>query len=87
MPEQFSITQARPRLHFLVGDGSGKWATPLALALITLASWALRPPARRLAAPVGPADRRIVPWIVPILVLVVLFILSIVFLPKGPPPA
>ncbi len=40
--------------HFLVGDGAGKWATPLVLAAITLASWALRPAARRLAAPVGP---------------------------------
>ena len=73
--------------HFLVGDGAGKWAIPLVLAVITIASWALRPPARRLAAPVGPADRRIVSWIVTILVLVVQFILSIVFLPKGPPPA
>src|SRR5262245_40671873 len=30
--------------HFLVGDGSSAWAGPLVFAVMTLASWALRPP-------------------------------------------
>jgi uncharacterized membrane protein YphA (DoxX/SURF4 family) len=38
--------------HLLVGDGPSKWMGPLIFGLITFASWALRPPERRLAAPV-----------------------------------
>src|SRR5262249_10891008 len=34
--------------HALVGDGPRLWAGPAVFALITLASWALRPPERRL---------------------------------------
>jgi|SRR6185312_6005776 len=71
--------------HFLAGYAGG--GSPLVLAAITLASWRLRPPARQLAAPEASADQRAVQWVVPILILIVLFILSIVFLPKGPPPA
>jgi hypothetical protein len=37
--------------HFAVGDRLGAIVTPLVLAAITLASWALRPPARRDPAP------------------------------------
>jgi uncharacterized membrane protein YphA (DoxX/SURF4 family) len=33
--------------HFAVGDGANKWMSPIVLAVITLVSWALRPPARR----------------------------------------
>jgi DoxX-like family len=42
--------------HFSVGDTVAAVATPLVLAAITLASWALRPPARRDPAPLP------VPW-------------------------
>jgi hypothetical protein len=34
---------------FEVGDPAGKVATPLVIGLIAAASWALRPPSRRLA--------------------------------------
>jgi hypothetical protein len=34
--------------HIAVGDGPGKWVGPLIYAAFTLASWALRPPSRRL---------------------------------------
>ncbi len=34
--------------HLFVGDEVGKWAGPLVFAAILLASWALRPPSRRL---------------------------------------
>ncbi len=85
--------------HFLVGyaglgssvvlgtlDGPGI-LSPLVFAVITIGSWALRPPARRLAAPPpSPADRSIVRWSVPTLLVIALFVLSWVFLPKGGPP-
>jgi DoxX-like family len=39
--------------HLAVGDGVSKWLGPLAFAAITLASWALRPPNRRLQSNVS----------------------------------
>ena len=60
---------------------------PTIFAVITIASWALRPPARRLPAlPPSPADHGIVRWVVPILIVIALFVLSWVFLPKSGPP-
>ena len=77
--------------HLLVHDHRGKWLGPLILAGLTLASWSLRPAARRLPNPEplpdSFKDRRVVAWLVPVLVLVAMFIVSIVTLPKGPPPA
>jgi len=73
--------------HLFVNDGAGKWAAPLVLAVLTLASWALRPAALRLAGPAPSTDRRVLPWLVPGLLLIVMLILALVFLPKGPPPA
>ena len=80
--------------HFLAGYGGIGSITapgisgPVAFAVITIASWALRPPERRLAAPPpSPVHQSTARWIVPILVVIVLFVLSWVFLPKGPPPA
>jgi DoxX-like family len=79
--------------HFLVGyAGMGSITTPgiigpVVFTMITLASSALRPPARRLSAPpLSPADRGIVRWIVPALIVIALYVLSWVFLPKGGPP-
>jgi DoxX-like protein len=62
---------------------------PVVFTLITIASWALRPPARRLAAPPSsPAHNQInVRWIVPTLIVIALYVFSWVFLPKGGPPA
>lgn len=86
--------------HFLFGYGSMGSSVvlsggisgpgvlgPVVFAVITLASWALRPPVRRLSAPPpSPADRGIVRWIVPTLIVIALFVLSWVLLPKGGPP-
>jgi hypothetical protein len=33
--------------HLAVSDGAGKVSSPLILAMVTLVSWAMRPPARR----------------------------------------
>lgn len=77
--------------HFLVGDRTANWMGPLVLAGLTLASWALRPPARRLpnseSLPESYNDRRVAAWLVPILVLLGMFIVSLATLPKGPPPS
>ncbi len=70
--------------HFLAGDSANAWAVPLVLAGFTLASWALRPPARRLGPASPAADTRAVEWIVPILTAVALLALAFVTLPKGP---
>src|SRR5207245_2359435 len=70
-----------------VGDGASKWVAPLVFAGFTIASWALRSPARRLVGANPSIDRRAVTWLVPILIFVVMLILSFVTLPKGPPPS
>jgi len=71
--------------HLFVGDGPSKWAGPLVFAVITLASWALRPPDRRFeqerSTQMRPFD-----WIVPAGLVVVLLVLSFLTLPKGAPP-
>jgi hypothetical protein len=79
--------------HFLVGyAGVGSVTTPgiigpVVFALITIASWALRPPTRRLSAPPpSPADQDMVRWIVSTLIVIALFVLSWIFLPQGGPP-
>ncbi|HEY6004239.1 MAG TPA: DoxX family protein [Anaeromyxobacter sp.] len=72
--------------HFLMGDGAGKWMVPFIFAAITLASWALRPPDRRLPAATPTSDLRPVAWIVPLGLIVGFLVLSLLTLPKGPPP-
>lgn len=76
--------------HFLAGHaglGSSVVWSPVILTVLTIASWALRPPARRLSAPPpSPVDRGIVRWMVPILIVIAMFVLSWVFLPQGGPP-
>jgi hypothetical protein len=67
-----------------LGPGVGG---PVVFAVITIASWALRPAARRLSVPPPSlADRSIVRWIIPTLIVIGLFVLSWAFLPKGGPP-
>ena len=72
--------------HFLVGDGPARWAAPLVLALITLGSWALRPPDRRLARAPESTQTRAAAWIVPLALIAAFLVLSLLTLPKGPPP-
>lgn len=72
--------------HALRGDGAGLLAPPLVLASLTLASWALRPPERRLVPAYEQTETRTFDWVVPILIAVVLLMLSFVTLPQGPPP-
>jgi hypothetical protein len=57
---------------------------PLVFAISTLASWALRPPERRLAA-VPAIEMRPIEWIVPIVIAIVMVVVSILTLPEGAP--
>jgi DoxX-like family len=71
--------------HALKGDGPGVWAAPLVFAVLTLGSWALRPPERRLASTRLGIETRPVAWIVPIVVVVVMLVVALFTLPKVPP--
>lgn len=70
--------------HLFVGDGAAKWIGPAVFAGITLASWALRPPDRRLPDVAPPGNERPVGWIVPLALIVVFLVLALLTLPKGP---
>jgi len=70
--------------HLFVGDSVNIWTGPLGFAVFTLASWALRPPARRLASASPTTSTRAVAWIVPILIVVVLLLVALLTLPEGP---
>ena len=72
--------------HLLAGHGPAKWIGPLLFAGIVMGSWALRPPARRLADP--PPRPRELPaaWLVPLGVFAAFLIFSLLTLPQGPPP-
>jgi len=72
--------------HFLVGDGPNKWMVPFIFAVITLASWALRPPERRDPPSTSPSDLRPAAWIVPLGVIAAFLVVALLTLPKGPPP-
>jgi hypothetical protein len=72
--------------HLLAGESAKKWIGPLVFALMTLGSWALRPPERRLA-PAPPAPQaRPVAWMVPIAVAAAMLAVALLTLPKGPAP-
>jgi len=72
--------------HLLSGDGPARWVPPLAFALITLGSWALRPPERRLPHAVVPTARRAPAWIFPVALIMVFLVVALLTLPKGPAP-
>jgi hypothetical protein len=71
--------------HLMVGDGPRGWAGPAVFAVLTLASWALRPRARRLVAAEEPATRPLA-WIVALSITIAMAILALLTLPKGPSP-
>jgi membrane protein insertase Oxa1/YidC/SpoIIIJ len=71
--------------HVFVGDRATIWVWPLIFAIATVASWALRPPERRLAAARPAPDTRTIDWIVPIVVAVLLLVVSLLTLQTGAP--
>lgn len=72
--------------HLLVGDGPSRWVAPLVFAAITLVSWALRPPERRVPRIVPTSTPRPVAWVVPVGVIAGFLVIALLTLPKGPPP-
>jgi DoxX-like family len=71
--------------HAFVGDRVSVWVWPLIFAMATLASWALRPPERRLGAALPHTDTRLADWVVPIAVAIVMLIVSLLTLPTSAP--
>jgi hypothetical protein len=68
--------------HFVVGDPVGAWIPPLVFACLSLASWTLRPPDRRLAPSGKLGSKR--SWAIAFGVLIVMKIVALLTLPKGP---
>jgi hypothetical protein len=70
--------------HLAIGDPVRTWIPPLVFAFLTLASWTLRPPERRLAA-----SGRLVPkrtWAIALGVLASMTVVALLTLPKGRNP-
>jgi hypothetical protein len=72
--------------HLLAGHGPAKWIGPLLFAGFVLGSWALRPPARRLADPPPRPPELPAAWLLPLGVLAAFLLFSLLTLPQGPPP-
>lgn len=72
--------------HYLVGDPPTVILGPLGYLAFTIASWALRPPDRRVPPTQPAANPRAVAWIVPVAVFVVMLASALATLPVGPPP-
>jgi hypothetical protein len=70
--------------HVAIGHGPGKWMPPLVYAVLAVASWALRPPERRLVPAHDPKTSSARAWIVSAVVLGLLAVVSLLTLPKGP---
>jgi hypothetical protein len=70
--------------HMIVGDGPGKWTAPLIYAALSVASWALRPAERRVIPATEPRPLAARAWLVPAGALLVLGVVSMLSLPKGP---
>jgi hypothetical protein len=72
--------------HFLMGDRAGQWVGPLIFSGFTLASWALRPPSRRLLQDAAQREDGVAVWAIPVLAVVAMVAVAFLTLPKGAPP-
>jgi len=68
------------------GEGPSTWVYPLVLTALTVVSWALRPADRRLPDTKPSSETRPVDWAIAVTIMVILFVLSCLTIPKGPPP-
>lgn len=73
--------------HLFLGDGPQTWAYPAILVVVTLASWALRPDARRLPSTSSESNPTIIAWAVPIGVAAAMLLIALLTLPKGISPS
>jgi hypothetical protein len=71
--------------HVLVGDQPSMWIWAFGFAVLTLASWALRPPGRTLPTASLEAETRQLDWIVPIVVAFFMLVVALLTLPEGSP--
>lgn len=67
--------------HVAVGDAPGAWVPPAVFGALTLASWALRPPDRRLAPAGESVSKRA--WAIALGVLALMTLVALLTLPKG----
>ena len=72
--------------HLLVGDGPDKWAGPLIFLAFTLASYFLRPSHRGLPNAKPLVSSKPINWIIPIGIIIGFLVVTLLTLPKGPPP-
>ncbi len=72
--------------QFLVGDGPRRWVATLVFSSVTLVSWALRPPSRRLGNPAPTATPSVFAWSVPLIVAAAMLAVAYITLPTGGPP-
>lgn len=70
----------------LAGRPAGEWLAPLAFALLTVASWALRPESRRMVAREVSGSVRPIAWCIPVMVFGAMVLVAFATLPSGPPP-
>jgi hypothetical protein len=77
----FNYTSAAAS-HFLLGDRANYWVVPLVFALLTLISWRLRPPSRRLPENHVMKTKPAL-WAVPALVVTMMLVVAYLTLPTG----
>jgi hypothetical protein len=70
--------------HAAVGDGTGQWMPALVFAVFTVCSSALRPPDRRLPSPAATTQTNAWSWIVPVVILGLMFVVARFTLPEPP---
>jgi DoxX-like protein len=71
--------------HLLARDSASLWVGPLLFSIFTIASWALRPSARRLPNPEQAIEFRPITWAVPVLIVLGVLVFACLTLPKGAP--
>ena len=75
----FNYTSATAS-HLAIHDGPSHWLLPLIFAALTLVSWALRPPSRRLFTPPR-AKTSVFVWGMPVILLIAMLLLTAWTLP------
>jgi DoxX-like family len=68
--------------HVFAGDGPGRWAVSLGFAILTIASWTLRPSLVGSVQTNVDSEKRTLAWVIPILIITVLVIISIFTVPN-----
>lgn len=72
--------------HLFVGHSASEWAPPLVFSIFTIISWGLRPAGRRLPQQPPAAERRVITWSVPVLIVAAMVVVAFFTMPKVAPP-